>query len=1355
MAPTDNNPPLHPGLYIKKEVLPAGLSVKAAAELLGVGRPALSNLLNGKAALSREMAHRLERTFGVSQKDLLERQAQFDHFQSRSREQDIAVRAYVPSFLKITAKQIEDWADGRIQPRSLLAVLLRKLVHSTGQKLSHVDFPGYDNAERKGWDGQVEAGAATPWVPAGKSGWEFGCQEHPRQKAERDYRARVSAMPVAERAETHFVFVTPRNWEGKDNWAKEKQALREWKSVQAYDASTLEQWLEQSIPTQGWIAEQIGLPDAGAHSLDEEWRRWASVTEPELSREIFAASVESHRAKLGTWMKNPPSAPLIVCADSRDEALAFLSCVFDLEEFAREGWKDKAIVFSSAETLRKLLSASSNSIPVTFTDEVERELGGVYRILHTIMVRPRNTVEAEPDIVLDLLNHEAFSKALAAMGIDDQRVDTLARESGHSPTILRRRLSKNPAIRTPPWTKDVATVRSLIPMMLVGAWHAQSNADCEILSRLAGVSYSEVEQQIAGLLRFDDPPVWSVGQYRGVASKIDSFFAVQAWVTRKDLDGFFFAVESVLSESDPALGLPEEKRPFAGPYGKTRRHSGALRKGICETLGLLSVHGNDLFGNRLGIDIEAKVDSLIRRLLTPLTPEKLLSQSNDLPLYAEAAPNEFLKVIEEDLKTAEPQIYVLMKPADTFGGCPRTGLLWALENLAWKPERLLRVSMILAKLSERRIDDNWVNKPVNSIRSIYWSGMPQTAAPIYDRRRALETLVKRFPHVGWQVCLDQFPGTRFVHPNYRPHWRNEASGAGQAATKKECYDFARHALDLALSWPEHDEKTLGDLVAELQRLPEEDQRKVWDLIDSWARAEKDDERRATLRERIRRSAVSRRGKHRDLKSETRTRARDAYALLAPEDVVIRHQWLFAAHWVAESAEELEDEPFDFQKREERLRNQRVDALQAIWTERGFEGIQALVGSSGAAWTIGWLMADSIIDSSSAPGFLKRCLEVRDPVIGLKVDELISGFLVRVDAATREEITAALFVALPPAGICRLLKCSPFRCETWLRVDSQEPEIRSQYWREVHPGWMDSSEINEAVDRLLEGRRPRAAFQAVHLALEEVETSRLKRLLHEMATCDSEPTETYQIDAYSVSCGLDILQGRTGVTSAEMAQLEFLFIQALDHSEHGIPNLERQLSESPSLFVQALALVFRRSDDGEDPAEWRIDNPEQAKAAAHAAYALLERVRRIPGTDDDGKVRVSELKAWLAEVRSLCSKYGRTKIGDQRIGQFLAAPLVGDDGVWPCVAVREALEEIGSEDIAAGMCVGVYNSRGVHWKGEGGNQERELAQKYRNWSRQLAFEYPYVANMLEQIANGYDREAAWEDSEGAVRKRLTD
>jgi hypothetical protein len=271
------------------------------------------------------------------------------------------------------------------------------------------------------------------------------------------------------------------------------------------------------------------------------------------------------------------------------------------------------------------------------------------------------------------------------------------------------------------------------------------------------------------------------------------------------------------------------------------------------------------------------VDALIRRLLTPLTPEKLLSQTGNLPLYAEAAPQEFLRIIEEDLKSPEPQVYALMKPADTgvFGSCPRTGLLWALETLAWKPDQLPRVSAILAKLSERKINDNWANKPENSLQAMYRSWMPQTAANLEDRKKALEALASKFPAIGWEICVAQFaPGHQVGGYSHRPRWRSDASGAGQPLkTWGEIQPFGRKALDIALAWPFHDDKTLGDLIANLQGLPEEDQETVWDLVEKWAAKETAEGRKATLRERIRLFAFLRGSVKRGVTAETRSRAR--------------------------------------------------------------------------------------------------------------------------------------------------------------------------------------------------------------------------------------------------------------------------------------------------------------------------------------------------------------------------------------------------------------------------------------------------------------------------------------------------
>ena len=81
---------------------PLGLSITKAAEILGVRRATLSDLINGKTAASAEMALRLEKTFGVSMDLLLLMQVGSDAAQARRRSAEIDVRRYHPDLAAAT-----------------------------------------------------------------------------------------------------------------------------------------------------------------------------------------------------------------------------------------------------------------------------------------------------------------------------------------------------------------------------------------------------------------------------------------------------------------------------------------------------------------------------------------------------------------------------------------------------------------------------------------------------------------------------------------------------------------------------------------------------------------------------------------------------------------------------------------------------------------------------------------------------------------------------------------------------------------------------------------------------------------------------------------------------------------------------------------------------------------------------------------------------------------------------------------------------------------------------------------------------------------------------------------------------
>jgi addiction module HigA family antidote len=91
------NPP-HPGDLIKTEIIEAlGLTMSRAAEILKVRRATLSDLLHGKAALTPEMALRIEKAFGPDMNHLLRMQLAYDVARARERARALSIKRYVPA----------------------------------------------------------------------------------------------------------------------------------------------------------------------------------------------------------------------------------------------------------------------------------------------------------------------------------------------------------------------------------------------------------------------------------------------------------------------------------------------------------------------------------------------------------------------------------------------------------------------------------------------------------------------------------------------------------------------------------------------------------------------------------------------------------------------------------------------------------------------------------------------------------------------------------------------------------------------------------------------------------------------------------------------------------------------------------------------------------------------------------------------------------------------------------------------------------------------------------------------------------------------------------------------------------
>ncbi len=846
--------------------------------------------------------------------------------------------------------------------------------------------------------------------------------------------------------------------------------------------------------------------------------------------------------------------------------------------------------------------------------------------------------------------------------------------------------------------------------------------------------------------------------FRGVVSKIDALYAVHQWVTAADLNRFFEAAELVLSERDPSLDLPEKDRWAASLYGKTRNSSTALREGIADSLVILAMHGTTLFNNTLGVDCQLEASKLVRNLFESMDADTVESQSDEFQRYAEAAPDEFLSIIERDLKKNDPTTQVLMRPIGDplFSSNPRVGLLWALDLLAWSPMYFHRVIDILAKLCAMEPDDCSGNTAMQSLLSIFSSWMPQTSADVDLRMSAYDRLVKDFPDVGWAVGRDQYDfGSRVGHFAVKPKWRDYAFGYGDGVTNIERWKFEIHCLETALSWTAMDRDKLSDLIGSLEAFDEAYTNRVWDRVIEWSNGAPNEDR-AWLREKIH-VDVSRKARRLIRKGafekETQaqvSRAKDIYNELEPDDLIWKHAWLFNNAWVELSWEDVHEDGHDFEARDMRIAVLRVAAVKEVLDKEAMPGIVRLAQSGNASQVIGNSLAKLLTYDEARLVFIQHILGESGFMSSMQLQFLLEGFFFSLGADKAVELIETLRAELNEEQLVGLLCLCRFGGRVWQAVRASSKSVVEAYWRDASASWAGQSEqeLGYAVTKLLDAKRGLTALQLVHLDLKKIASDQLCSILQAIPSSSEVDRSASALEWHSIEEIFDILNTRGSVARDKMANLEFSYL-ALFRSDKGkITNLEAEVNANPAMFCEAIGIAYRGKDEPRN-----LEVTEERKRAASNAHSFLSALSSVPGVDDDGIIQADKLKSWISEARRIGEKTGHRSMLDYQIGELLSHAPADNDGVWPCEPVREAVNELYSSDMERGITIGRSNLRGAHWRGEGGAQERELAEQYQAWATACEYDHPRMAAVLRKMADNYNHEAEWQDSEAMIRRRM--
>jgi len=1223
----------------------------------------------------------------------------------------------------VRAGNLERYADTR-ESEGVIPELVYLLVTQSVPDATACRIPYGDAVNQPGLDGIVKTSSAfLEFVPDGVSYWEIGTGADPQKKATTDFRTRTKNTSSADRASSTFVFVTPRS-AGTGGWNESKQSVwlarRKncgWKQIRIIDGVKLADWLREFPALGHWMANKVGITPrlSGILTPREHWETIIAQNASDglsLPPTLFTTARENACTAVRALFEGK-SQKLFLFAESPhdvdDFVTAFLAA---LDERTARSFTNRCLLIKNEDAWRAVTEARKSHVLVA-----NPSLGLDYEKadLQTVATKKGHAIvvplcgawsENNPNFIkLRSPSQLQIEALLRKEGFPERRAKELAQIGGDRICALRRHLL---GLGTLPPYATWENARILAQAGLVGKWDGNNLSDLAVLEELLGKEYGEwIEELRPNAIRSDSPLIQYNEKWRFV-TRGEAWSALGNRVTDDDLNRLQSVAVKVLGESDPQFEFPKEERFAAAIVGKHLEYSQQLREGLAETLALVGSRPDSLSSCSQG-KAENTAILTVRELLSNATWNRWASLGRIFYLLAEAAHSEFLNCVEsahQDLNNT-PFRDVFAQESGGIGGSNYiSGLLWALESLAWNPDFLTRVAVVLADLASIDSGGNWANRPSNSLLDIFLPWHAQTTATVKQRTATVDTVLNEHPDVGWKFLLGLLPHDHgFTTGCNQPIWRNYIPQDWDVEVTTSDYVeqlkvYTSRAIDFAKT-------STGKLIELLDRLPdlpkkaheillthisnptvislqEADRYKIWEKLNS---------------------IVLRHSKHARAKwalpDEAIVRISEAADALAPTVASLTGRHLFSNRDF-----DLLDGKGSFQEQEKRLYLARQDAVKEILDSGNLQEVLEFSRNVSAPAEVGRALgaiAPITVENAILPCLLDSKHDSEESVV--------FGFAsARFTTKKWSWADDVLSRSWSNSQKSKFLTFLPFDEQVWIRVSrvlGEKNEVH--YWKNayVNPFGPDH-DLTVPITKLIQYGRPAAACRCVYRSAvsecgfdEELATKSLIAFLDAGSTSE-------HVDQYEIVKIITRLQDIRCTDLDALYKIEWNFLPWLNQASSGSPTtLVNRLAADPEFFGTVIALVFR----SENKKTHDNEQNEQEKSLAENAYKLLTAWNRCPGGMIACTFDVPVFNEWLINAKRITEETGHGKVAQIQIGHALYYAPPDPGGLWIHRAVASALNARDASRMRSGYTTEVLNQRGVH-AFTAGEEEKILAQLYR-------------------------------------------
>ena len=1310
--------PLHPGIYIRKHVLPSDINVTDAAKLLGVSRVALSRLLNGKSDLSAAMAQKIATTFDFPIDKLLSSKNVWNDWKTKQIETNPEQKLYVPRLLDFKAKEIDEWANA-ISSRERFPVLMRALIHSSNHSIESISVPGNDHSQKRGFDGVVVTTSSSPWVPKGYSYWEFGTNQNPLQKANEDFSQSLKKLPKENRLKSTYVFVTPRNWKGKDKWLEKANSSKEWKKVLAYDAETLEEWIEQSIAGQIWLADELNKPNLMFHSLDYYWKLWADGMNPSIKPRIYSSAKEKLLKEIRQYLESSQEIkPLHIRTSNIKEAFALLALAFD--EYSTNYFP---IVCKSPDLIPRVFEVKNNFLPIFFDKESSEAFLPYCSRQPSIILCTPEFMEPHTNqfkiIDLPRPNDVDIQNGLTEMGLSLSEIDRVKTTMGNSIPVLRRRYTCVSNQMSPDWGNIENAKHVLLPLFFIGKWQLDNRFDSEIITSFSeDLSYEQIKKEATKLAKLPDAPCKIGKELGAIISREEVFYTVINEQLSENLIRKIFNIANIFID-------------YLLTDSPKTKYSNELVEGFFSSLAYLS---DVLKKSPYSLIFSQELNKFVNTVFKlPLSTRFLTKIDSILPLLAEIIPKNLSRIFKQDLDSGNNALLNLLEPTKNIFSQPNyLGLLKALEKLTWIRESALNALSVLFKLATKPLNENWANSPLESLKYIFDTILPQTGLSLIELSDIFEKMKGKYPELCWQIAMSIMDpyGAQLTQS---PVWIKGNFRTLQVTTKDERQSYLELTFQTCLQWQSYDAEMINSLIKIFYRFKDKKYMSaIWNLIEKWKLTASDTEQ-VKVKDQIRSIYFSRPSKA-DSSFTLSREGNRVFHTLGSDNLYISHLWLFKNYSpdirIKDSQLSITEQ---MEKQKQKGQTQRKKSLTLLINNYGINAILELLSYNPSSITANLVAetASLILDKKAVIQFAIEKIIDHAPI-----DD--TTFRIFSRTLLGSENTLKQFCEQLRSSSCSktltlLLLNAPFNRTIWDFVAELPKSTQNEYWQNVHVDdciW--NEDLNYVLERLYNVNRLSDCLRLFEYQYKSADIQLQYKVLLKL----SYPEENRTIRDLLSKENIQYLLESVELTTLQKLTLEAAFCKKLvngyfhNSDRPELLNIEKLIESQPLLF----SLLAQNSFNADLQSFSTIadENSENLiRALCHNAHWILMSLQHIPGCSwNNSEIDIKKTINWVNQVLEHTPEndvaYTKYEIGSL----FSHCDKDSADLLWPNHQMCKIIEQLGFDELARGFVNGYINSRGCRWIDEKSYQsDEEKALLFEELTQKWCIKYPFVCETI--------------------------